>query len=65
MLYWRVGKRIDQEILKGNRTEYGENIVHALSTQLQREYGQGFTRRNLLVTFKSVGTEQSSAWFSM
>jgi hypothetical protein len=47
MLYWRVGKRIDQEILKGDRAEYGEQIVHALSAQLQREYGHGFTKRNL------------------
>jgi len=47
MLYWRVGKRINEEILKGDRAEYGEKIVHALSAQLQQEYGQGFTRRNL------------------
>jgi predicted nuclease of restriction endonuclease-like (RecB) superfamily len=56
MLYWRVGKRIDQEILKGNRAEYGENIVHALSAQLQSEYGQGFTKRNLfnMIRFAQV-----------
>jgi hypothetical protein len=46
-LYWRVGKRINEEILKGDRAEYGEKIVHALSSQLHQEYGQGFTKRNL------------------
>jgi hypothetical protein len=46
MLYWRVGKRINEEILKGDRAEYGEKIVHALSAQLQQESGQGFTKRN-------------------
>ena len=56
MLYWRVGKRIDQESLKGSRAEYGENIVHALSAQLQSEYGQGFTKRNLfnMIRFAQV-----------
>ena len=34
MLYWRVGKRIGPEILKGDMAEYGEKIVHALRTQL-------------------------------
>lgn len=54
MLYWRVGKRIDQEILKGDRAVYGEKIVHALSAQLQREYGQGFTKRNLFNMIRFV-----------
>lgn len=47
MLYWRIGKRIDTEILKGERAGYGAQIVHALSPQLSQEYGQGFTKRNL------------------
>lgn len=47
MLYWRIGKRINEEILKGDRAAYGEQIVHALSVQLQIDYGQGFGKRNL------------------
>jgi len=56
MLYWKVGKRVDEEILKGDRAGYGEKIVHALSAQLQQEYGQGFTRRNLfnMIRFAQV-----------
>lgn len=56
MLYWRVGKRIREEILKGDRAEYGDKIVHALSAQLQLEYGQGFTKRNLfnMIRFAKV-----------
>jgi predicted nuclease of restriction endonuclease-like (RecB) superfamily len=56
MLYWKVGKRINEEILKGDRAGYGEKIVHALSAQLQQEYGQGFTRRNLfnMIRFAQV-----------
>jgi len=31
MLYWRIGKRINEELLKGKRAEYGEEIVSTLS----------------------------------
>jgi len=27
LLYWRIGKRINDDILKGARAEYGEAIV--------------------------------------
>ncbi len=46
-MYWRVGKRIHEEILRGKRADYGEEIVHALSAQLQLEYGEGFSTKNL------------------
>ena len=60
MLYWRVGKRINAEILKGDRAEYGEKIVHALGAQLQQEYGRGFTKRNLfnMIRFAQVFPEE-------
>jgi DUF1016 N-terminal domain len=35
MLYWRVGKRIRQDILKEKRADYGGHIVAALSQQLK------------------------------
>lgn len=47
MLYWRIGKRIKEEILKGTRAEYGEHIVSALSRQLEAEYGRGFSEKSL------------------
>jgi hypothetical protein len=37
MLYWKVGQRIRQDILKEKRAGYREEIVHALSAQLQIE----------------------------
>lgn len=46
MLYWRIGRRIGQKILKGKRSEYGEQIVHSLSAQLSADYGRGFSKRN-------------------
>jgi len=47
MLYWRIGKRINEELLKGKRAEYGEEIVSTLSRQLTVEYGSGFAAKNL------------------
>jgi DUF1016 N-terminal domain len=61
MLYWNVGRRIRQDILKGKRAGYGEQIVHALSAQLAAEFGNGFGRRNLfnLVRFAEVFDDEA------
>ena len=55
-LYWHMGRRIRQDILKEKRAEYGEKIVHALSAQLVAEFGRGFTVRNLfnMIRFAEV-----------
>lgn len=56
LLYWRIGKRIQTEVLGSRRAEYGKEIVHALSAQLTREFGRGFGRRNLfnMIRFADV-----------
>ena len=46
-LYWRIGNRIHQEVLRSKRAEYGERIVVALSRQLTAEFGRGFEEKNL------------------
>lgn len=47
LLYWRVGKRIHNEILGEDRAEYGKEIVSTLSRQLVEEFGSGFSEKNL------------------
>ena len=47
LLYWRIGKRIREDVLKEKRAEYGEQIVYAVSTQLVKEFGTGFSEKNL------------------
>ncbi len=47
MLYWRVGHRINDEILKGERAGYGEQIISTVSRQLEAEYGRGFSEKSL------------------
>ena len=46
-LYWQIGKRINEEILKGERAEYGALILPTLSAKLVPLYGEGFSERNL------------------
>jgi len=47
LLYWRIGQRIRQDILLEKRAEYGEQIVYAVGTQLVKEFGAGFSEKNL------------------
>lgn len=42
-LYWRIGARINEEILKGKRADYGKQILATLSQELSQDYGDGFT----------------------
>jgi hypothetical protein len=55
-LYWNVGRRIRQDVLKEKRAEYGEGIVAALGRQLEMEFGRGFSEKNLrrMVQFAEV-----------
>ncbi len=48
LLYWKIGERINNELLQGKRAEYGKQIVSQLATQLQQQYGnRGFQERNI------------------
>lgn len=46
-LYWQIGKRISEEILKGERADYGKQILATLSQELNRDYGRGFSYSSL------------------
>ena len=56
MLCWRIGKRINEEILEGKRAGYGEEIVSTLSRQLSVEYRSGFAAKNLRHMMKFAET---------
>ena len=56
-LYWEIGNRINQDLLKEKRAEYGKQIVSQLAKQLQAEYGSNsFSEKNLrrMMQFASV-----------
>lgn len=44
---WLLGMRIQHEVLKNKRAEYGEHIIKELADALTVQYGKGFTWRNL------------------
>jgi hypothetical protein len=47
MLFWQVGKHINDAILQNQRADYGKRIVPTLSTQLETHYGRNFEEKNL------------------
>ncbi len=48
LLYWKIGERIHNELLDGQRAEYGGQILMQLATHLQEAYGKrGFQERNI------------------
>ena len=52
LLCWHIGNRIDAEILKTERAEYGESVVSSLSKYLTLTYGKGYSRPNLFRMIK-------------
>lgn len=44
---WLLGLRIQHEILKEQRAEYGKQVIQGLSIQLEEKYGDSFSKRNL------------------
>jgi len=47
LLFWKIGQRINDEILKSERADYGKKIVVTLSRQLEKKFGRSFEEKNL------------------
>jgi len=47
LLYWSVGKRINEEILGDERAEYGRQILSTLCRELTAEFGKGWSEQQL------------------
>jgi hypothetical protein len=47
LTYWRVGKRINSDILKNKRADYGKQIVVSVSRQLVAQYSNNYEEKNL------------------
>jgi predicted nuclease of restriction endonuclease-like (RecB) superfamily len=61
MLYWKIGKRINKEILANKRAEYGKQIIVSLSKQLTEKYGDSFSEKNVrrMMQFAEVFPDES------
>lgn len=47
LLFWHIGKRINEDILQNKRAGYGKQVVFTLSAQLKEKYGRNFELGNL------------------
>ena len=47
LLFWQIGKRINEEILHNKRAEYGAQIVSNLAEKLSAQFGRSFEVKNL------------------
>jgi hypothetical protein len=47
MLFWQIGKDINDFVLGNERAEYGKYIMSTVSTHLTEKYGSNFEFRNL------------------
>ena len=56
VLYWKVGKCINDNLLQNQRGEYGKQIVVTLSRQLTETYGRGWSEKNLRHCLYTVET---------
>lgn len=60
MLYWQIGRRVNQDLLQGKRAEYGQQVVATLAQQLTGDYGRSFEQKNLrrMMQFAEVFPEE-------
>jgi len=56
LLYWRIGKRINEEVLGNKRADYGKQVISNLASQLVLEYGNGFSEKSIrrMIQFAEV-----------
>jgi hypothetical protein len=47
LLYWHIGTRLNQEVLKGERAEYGKQVMATLAAQLTQDFGKGWSEQQL------------------
>lgn len=47
ILFWKIGERINREILQNKRADYGKQIVVTVARQLEDKYGRNFEEKNL------------------
>lgn len=47
LLFWHIGKRINEEVLDHKRADYGKQILPTVSAKLEEKYGRNFTEKNV------------------
>jgi len=47
VLYWSIGKRVNQDVLADKRAEYGNQVIKNISKELTLKFGKGYSRAAL------------------
>ena len=47
LLFWHIGKRINEEILNNERAAYGKQIIGTVAQQLEKKHGRNFEVKNV------------------
>jgi predicted nuclease of restriction endonuclease-like (RecB) superfamily len=60
ILYWQIGRRINEDILGNKRADYGKQVISSLASQLVLEYGNGFSEKSIrrMMQFADVFQDQ-------
>lgn len=61
VLNWKVGQRIQQEILQNKRASYGKQLIKQLSNHLRLKHGRGWSTQQLrhcIQFYKTFNTEE-------
>src|SRR4030095_3291147 len=56
LLYWKIGNRINADILKHKRAEYGKQVIASLTQQLTEKYGKGWDEKRLRHCLRAAET---------
>jgi len=64
LLYWQIGRRIQIEVLQGQRAEYGKQIITTLAQQLTADYGKGWSEKQLRHCLRAAETFTDEIIFS-
>ena len=63
LMYWHIGKRIFEEEQQGkDRAEYGAYLIKSLSTELQPEFGSGFSVRQIKTVLQNIPNCECTAF---
>ncbi len=59
LTYWHVGKRINEDVLQGERAAYGKQVIRSVAQSLVEQYGKSFEAKNLhrMMQFAEIFTE--------
>ena len=47
MLFWEIGRRINNDILRNRRAGYGKQILTSISVRLEANFGKNFNEKNV------------------